>query len=139
MPPFWPFKRSSEPDQVDEAPPAPVVYKKGEDPNRREAAVSVDATAYTDALALFGDGSSDVHAASDQTERYDGIVSGGEAERDDTASASSEPTHQDADDEVADHSWVHHSDGYHYKRLSDGSFEPTAYTKNEDGTYTPYA
>lgn len=139
MPPFWPFKRSSEPDQVDEAPPAPVVYKKGEDPNRREAAVSVDATAYTDALALFGDGSSSVHAASDQTERYDGIVSGGEAGRDDTASASSESTHEDAQAEVADHSWVHHSDGYHYKRLSDGSFEPTAYTKNEDGTYTPYA
>lgn len=139
MPPFWPFKRSSEPDQVDEAPPAPVVYKKGEDPNRRETAVSVDATAYTDALALFGDGSSSVHAASDQTERYDGIVSGGEAGRDDTASASSESTHEDAQAEVADHSWVHHSDGYHYKRLSDGSFEPTAYTKNEDGTYTPYA
>lgn len=139
MPPFWPFKRSSEPDQIDEAPPAPVVYKKGEDPNRREAAVSVDATAYTDALALFGDGSSSVHAASDQTERYDGIVSGGEAGRDDTASASSESTHEDAQAEVADHSWVHHSDGYHYKRLSDGSFEPTAYTKNEDGTYTPYA
>ena len=139
MPPFWPFKRSSEPDQVDEAPPAPVVYKKGEDPNRREAAVSVDATAYTDALALFGDGSSSVHAASDKTERYDGIVSGGEAGADDTASASSESTHEDAQAEVADHSWVHHSDGYHYKRLSDGSFEPTAYTKNEDGTYTPYA
>ena len=101
--------------------------------------MSVDATAYTDALALFGDGSSSVHAASDQTERYDGIVSGGEAGRDDTASASSESTHEDAQAEVADHSWVHHSDGYHYKRLSDGSFEPTAYTKNEDGTYTPYA
>ena len=139
MPPFWPFKRSSEPDQVDEAPPAPVVYKKGEDPNRRETSVSVDATAYTDALALFGDGSATVHAASDQTERYDGIVSGGDALRDETASTTSESTAQPSHEDAVDATWVHHSDGYHYRRLSDGSFDPTAYTKNEDGTYTPYA
>lgn len=139
MPPFWPFKRSSEPDQVDEAAPAPVVYKKGEDPNRRERAMSVDATAYTDALALFGDGSATVHAASDQTERYDGIVSGGDPLTDDTSSTSRESTGQASQEDVVDFSWVHHSDGYHYKRLSDGSFEPTAYTKNEDGTYTAYA
>lgn len=139
MAPFWPFKRNKDPDQVDEAPPAPLVYKKGEDPNRREAAVAVDTTAYTDALALFGDGSATVHAASDQTERYDGIVSGGDASVNEAPAAGVKASSTEPLDEEADFSWVHHTDGYHYKRLKDGSFEPTAYTQNEDGTYTAYA
>ena len=35
--------------------------------------------------------------------------------------------------------WVHHTDGYHYKRLDDGTFDPVAHVKNEDGTYHPYS
>ena len=63
MPPIWPFKKKKEMEhEIDEAPPAPVVYKRGEDPNAR-AAVETDAGAYKDALALFGDGSSEVNPA----------------------------------------------------------------------------
>ena len=37
--------------------------------------------------------------------------------------------------EESEFSWVHHTDGYHYKQHADGSFEPTPHTKNEDGTH----
>ena len=74
MPPIWPFKKKKEMEhEIDEAPPAPVVYKRGEDPNAR-AAVEADAGAYKDALALFGDGSSKVNAATDQSVHYDGVT-----------------------------------------------------------------
>ena len=75
MPPIWPFNKKKETEQeIDEAPPAPVVYKRGEDPNAR-AAVETDAGAYKDALALFGGGSSAVTAATDQSVHYDGVTS----------------------------------------------------------------
>ena len=35
--------------------------------------------------------------------------------------------------------WVHHTDGYHYKKKADGSFDATAHVKNNDGTYIPYS
>ena len=74
MPPIWPFKKKRELDQeIDEAPPAPVVYKRGEDPHAR-APVETDADAYKDALALFGGGSSEVAAATDQSVHYDGVT-----------------------------------------------------------------
>jgi len=142
MPPIWPFKKKKELDQeIDEAPPAPVVYKRGEDPNAR-AAVETDAAAYKDALALFGGGSSDVAAATDQSVHYDGVTASSDeapsaqedemnATKDHTPSASSEP--------ASSHTWVHHTDGYHYKQHADGSFEPTPHVKQNDGTYAPYS
>ena len=48
-----------------------MVYKRGEDPHAR-APVETDADAYKDALALFGGGSSEVAAATDQSVHYDG-------------------------------------------------------------------
>lgn len=142
MPPIWPFKKKKEVDQeIDEAPPAPVVYKRGEDPNAR-AAVETDAGAYKDALALFGGGSSEVSAATDQSVHYDGVS----ASSDEATPAQEEET--DATQEVApsanpepetSHTWVHHTDGYHYKQHADGSFEPTPHVKQEDGTYAPYS
>ena len=147
MPPIWPFKKKKELDQeIDEAPPAPVVYKRGEDPHAR-AVVETDAGAYKDALALFGGGSSEVAAATDQSVHYDGV----------TASSGEDSPAQDADSGRPDdsssegtsaagepapepaHAWVHHTDGYHYKQLADGSFEPTPHVKQEDGTYAPYS
>ena len=74
MPPFWPFKKKEPVAQVEETPPAAVVYKRGEDPNARTQ-VETDSGAYKDALALFGGGSSEVTAASDQSVHYDGITS----------------------------------------------------------------
>ena len=79
MPPVWPFKKKKPVDTViDEAPPAPVVYKRGEDPNARPA-VKADSGAYKDALALFGGGSSEVQAATDQSVRYDGATASTES------------------------------------------------------------
>ena len=123
MPPFWPFRKKETVAELNEAPPAPVVYKRGEDPNARKT-IEADADAYKDALALFGDGSKEVKAASDQSVNYDGV----------SASTSHTPLVPEPSFE-----WVHHTDGYHYKRLADGAFEPTPHTKNKDGNYTPYS
>lgn len=147
MPPIWPFKKKRELDQeIDEAPPAPVVYKRGEDPHAR-AAVETDAGAYKDALALFGGGSSEVAAATDQSVHYDGVTSSnteetpsqnGDASDSDVSSSEASSTTNESASE-ASHTWVHHTDGYHYKQHADGSFEPTPHVKQEDGTYAPYS
>lgn len=147
MPPIWPFKKKRELDQeIDEAPPAPVVYKRGEDPHAR-APVETDADAYKDALALFGGGSSEVAAATDQSVHYDGVTASNEegipSESDDASDSDvSSPEASSTADESApepSHTWVHHTDGYHYKQRGDGSFEPTPHVKQADGTYAPYS
>ena len=130
MAPIWPFKKKEPIAQVDEAPPAAIVYKKGEDPNARPPQTEIDSSAYKDALALFGDGSSTVEAATDQSVRYDGATS--------SQSDHSTPESKLVED-APQFSWVHHTDGYHYKRKENGEFEPTPHTKSGDGTYTPYS
>ena len=82
------------------------------------------AFAYKDALALFGGGSEEVKAASDQSVNYDGVTA---------------PASQAEKESEPSFTWIHHTDGYHYKQLADGAFEPTPHTKNNDGTYTPYS
>ncbi len=141
MPPFWPFKKKQEVAQVYEAPPAPTVYRRGEDPHVRTS-VTNDEAAYKDALALFGDGSQKVEAASDQSVHYDGVT----ATQPDVVSTSAKTDGAVApveeappSKEEAAFSWIHHTDGYHYKQHADGSFEPTPHTKNQDGTYSPYS
>ena len=130
MAPIWPFKKKQEILELDEEPPAPITYKKGEDPNARPAATTVDASAYKDALALFGEGSSSVEAASDQSVNYDGL-----------SEPKATPVAAKETDTVKEPSftWVHHTDGYHYKKKPDGSFEPTPHRKSNDGSYVPYS
>ena len=130
MAPIWPFKKKQEVLEIDEEAPPTISYKKGEDPNARPAATTVDTSAYKDALALFGGGSSEVEAASDQSVNYDGIT---ESAGISTPAEESEPVGEDK------FTWVHHTDGYHYKKKSDGSFEPTPHSRNDDGSYVPYS
>jgi len=75
-------------------------------------------------LALFGGGSEEVKAASDQSVNYDGVTA---------------PASQAQKEPEPSFTWIHHTDGYHYKQLADGAFEPTPHTKNNDGTYIPYS
>lgn len=131
MAPIWPFKKKQEILELDEAPPAPITYKKGEDPNARPPTTTVDASAYKDALALFGDGSSEVEAASDQSVNYDGVT-----EQEPTTV---QPQPEPSSNKEESFTWVHHTDGYHYKKKADGSFEPTPHSKNSDGSYVPYS
>ena len=35
--------------------------------------------------------------------------------------------------------WIHHTDGYHYKKKADGSFDATPHVKNNNGKYIPYS
>jgi hypothetical protein len=141
MPPFWPFKKKETVSEVEEAPPAPMVYKRGEDPHARPE-VTADDGAYKEALALFGGGSQAVEAASDQSVHYDGVAAPTElrspSAEDEVQPESEEVATTQRQDE-AKMTWVHHTDGYHYKQRADGSFEPTPYTLGADGTYTPYS
>ena len=130
MAPIWPFKKKQEVLEIDEEAPPTISYKKGEDPNARPATTTVDASAYKDALALFGEGSSNVEAASDQSVNYDGVA---EPAGNLTVAKESQPVKEES------FTWVHHTDGYHYKKNTDGSFEPTPHSKNADGSYVPYA
>jgi len=136
MVPFWPFKKKQTVDELDEEAPAPMVYKRGEDPHAQPVE-EADQSAYKDALALFGGGSDHVEAASDHSTRYDGAISNNNS----GAVAEAEPSLDEGEASVAEpeYTWVHHTDGYHYKQLEDGSFEPTAHVQNQDGTYEPYS
>ena len=127
MPPFWPFKRTNKKEEViDETPPAPIVYRKGQDVHtvKHSTTEERNESAYKDALALFGGGDPTVVASSNVAGEYNGASN----EQSDDTTLEAEPAFE----------WVHHSDGYHYKKLSDGAFEPTAYVKNTDGSYSKY-
>ena len=123
MSPLWPFGKKKEPEMLDEPVPQTVVYKKGSaetqevlaDTSHRE---SVD---YKAAVSLFGNGDTTVKRAEEQSQYYEGIV-------DAAVPNVSAPQH----------TWIHHTDGYHYKQFSDGAFDSQPHQKNPDGTYTPY-
>ena len=123
MPPFWPFGKKKEPEMLDEPEPLTVVYRKGAvetqevlaDNSHRE---SVD---YKAAVSLFGNGEATVKRAEEQSQFYEGIV--------DAAT----PTVT-----APEYTWNHHTDGYHYKRFTDGAFDSQPHQKNPDGTYSPY-
>ena len=128
MPPFWPFKRTKKNEEsLDETPPAPIVYRKDQDVHTEKHSTSLERNenAYKDALALFGGGDTSVVASTNVADEYDGVTN-------------ETPEVPSQGDEL-DFEWVHHTDGYHYKKLKDGQFEPIAYTKNADGTYSEYA
>ncbi|MDB2540128.1 hypothetical protein N9X28_00235 [Candidatus Poseidoniales archaeon] len=122
MPPFWPFKRSKKNSmELDEESPETIVYRKDEEVHSEKHAQSIERNdaAYKDALALFGDGDTTVTASTNIADLYDGV----------TDASASESTSE----------WVHHTDGYHYEKNADGSFEPTPHVKQSDGSYVPYS
>lgn len=146
MPPFWPFKRGQRgPEQVEEEAPPTLTYKKGESVGRTTTTTIENKSAYTDALALFGDGSSTVKQAEDQSVRYEGVTNTPSDQPDaHEVDANASPlTGASAEDDLGhdddNHSWIHHTDGYHYKKMADGSYESTPYVMLEDGTYAPFA
>ena len=76
MPPFWPFKRTNKKEEViDETPPAPIVYRKGQDVHteKHSSTEERNESAYKDALALFGGGDTTVVASSNVADEYDGV------------------------------------------------------------------
>jgi hypothetical protein len=127
MPPIWPFGKKKEPLSLEEEAPAPVIYKKTADVGIESTSTDQQHADYKAALSFFGNGQDTVKKAEEQSQHYDGISG--------TQSNSAEPT------TVAPppFNWVHHTDGYHYKRLDDGTFDPVAHVKNDDGTYQPYS
>lgn len=124
MPPIWPFGKKKQPLQLAEEPPAPVIYRKTGDQGISSGSTDQQKKDYKAALSFFGNGNETVERATDQSKHYDGVV------------ASSQPA-TPATKEVVD--WHHHTDGYHYKKLPDGAFDPVPYVRSQDGTYTPYS
>ena len=122
MPPFWPFKRANKNSmELDEVAPEAIVYRKDQQVHSEKHAQSVerDEEAYKDALALFGGGDTTVTASTNVADQYDGVTEGN----------SSKSTSE----------WIHHTDGYHYQKNADGSFQPTPHIKQSDGSYVPYS
>ena len=123
MAPLWPFGKKKQPLMLDEPEPEPIVYRKDTDSSQEVLAdnshrESVD---YKAAVSLFGNGDTTVKRAEEQSQYYEGIV-------DAAVPNASAPQH----------TWIHHTDGYHYKQFSDGAFDSQPHQKNPDGTYTPY-
>ena len=124
MPPFWPFGKKKPPLQLDEPEPQAIVYRKDSESTEQTLADSShrESADYMAAVSLFGNGDTTIKRAEEQSQFYEGIVD----------SSTHEVKTQ------MDFTWVHHSDGYHYKKLNNGAFEPTAYVKNADGSYSEY-
>ena len=123
MAPLWPFGKKKQPLMLDEPEPQPIVYRKTSevsqevltDNSHRE---SVD---YKAAVSLFGNGSTAVKRAEEQSQFYEGIVD-----------SSSIPV------AAEEFKWIHHTDGYHYKQFASGAFDSVAHQKSTDGLYIPY-
>ena len=107
--------------ELDEVAPEAIVYRKDQEVHSEKHAQSVerDEEAYKDALALFGGGDTTVTASTNVADQYDGVTEGN----------SSKSTSE----------WIHHTDGYHYQKNADGSFQPTPHIKQSDGSYVPYS
>lgn len=127
MPPFWPFAKKKKLLSLNEAAPEPVVYRKTGDEGIKSTSTVQQKADYKAALSFFGEGQDTVKKAEEQSQYYDGI------------SASNPVPHQPSASFPSSFDWVHHTDGYHYKRLDNGSFDPIPHVKNGDGTYQPYS
>ena len=46
---------------------------------------------------------------------------------------------KDTESKSKDLTWVSHTDGYHYKKNPDGSFQETPHVKDAEGNYAPYS
>ena len=122
MPPFWPFKRAKKNSmELDEEAPEAIVYRKDQEVHSEKHAQSIERNeeAYKDALALFGGGDTTVTASTNVANQFDGVT--------------------DAIASTSTSEWVHHTDGYHYLKNADGSFQPTPHVKQSDGSYVPYS
>ena len=124
MPPFWPFGKKKQPLQLDEPEPQAIVYRKDSETTEQTLAASShrESDDYMAAVSLFGNGDTTIKRAEEQSQFYEGIVDSS--------------THETSTQ--IDFTWIHHSDGYHYQKKQDGSFDPVPHQKNDDGTYVPY-
>ncbi len=127
MPPIWPFNKKKQLLALEEDAPTPIVYKKTEDKGIDSGSTTQQQEDYKAALSFFGSGDETVQRAPDQSQRYDGVV---------VSATQTEPNPSPAADAVE---WVAHTDGYHYKKGADGSFDPVAHVKKPDGSYEPYS
>ncbi|MBT5595052.1 MAG: hypothetical protein HOH79_00925 [Euryarchaeota archaeon] len=123
MAPLWPFGKKKQPQILDEPEPQPIVYRKDADPGQEALADNShrESADYMAAVSLFGNGDTTVKRAEEQSQFYEGIVD-----------SATKPV------AAEEFTWIHHTDGYHYKKLANGQFDSVAYRKNPDGTYAPY-
>ena len=124
MAPIWPFGKKKKPQQLDEEPVQTIVYRKEASQSEQTLADNShrESADYKAAVSLFGDGSTTVKRAEEQSQFYEGIVN--------SSSNTSEPK--------SEFTWFHHSDGYHYKKMADGSYDSVPHTKLSDGSFVPY-
>ncbi len=105
----------------------------------------IEEETYQQALNLLSSphlGAPDEGEASDSTVvDRDGVVSQGAtevpaAEQSASAARAVEESADSAGDDKED--WLHHSDGYWYRKDASGGFDATAHIRNDDGSFRPY-
>ena len=123
MAPLWPFGKKKQPLMLDEPEPEPIMYRKNTEATEEVLADTShrDSVDYKAAVSLFGNGDTTVKRAEEQSQFYEGLVD-----------SSTLPVAAET------FTWVHHTDGYHYKQLESGAFDPVPHEKSADGAYTPY-
>tara|TARA_B100000768_G_scaffold176581_1_gene189520 strand:+ start:990 stop:1379 length:390 start_codon:yes stop_codon:yes gene_type:complete len=129
MAPIWPFGKKKQMEVLDEEAPSPIVYRKTDDTGEQAAQTEQQQADYKAALSFFGNGEANVKRAEEQSQRYDGIV----------ASNQKATPLQQEQEPASEIEWVHHTDGYHYQRQPNGSFDPVAHVRDELGAYHPYS
>ena len=125
MAPIWPFGKKKKPQQLDEESVQTIVYRKEASQSEQTLADNShrESADYTAAVSLFGNGSTTVKRAEEQSQFYEGIVD-------------SSPNQSE---EKKEFTWFHHSDGYHYKKMPDDTYDNVPHTKLSDGSFVPYS
>ena len=139
---WWPFKRKEPEPEVQEI----IEYELGgADPASQtmEDRSHIEEKTYQNALSLL----SSPHLGAPESEE---VAHSTEVESEsspdsvaDTASSSTPETistNETQETTIDDASnWLHHTDGYWYRKDGAGGFEATAHTKESDGTFAPYS
>ncbi|MCP2505159.1 MAG: hypothetical protein NLN65_07690 [Candidatus Poseidoniaceae archaeon] len=123
MAPIWPFGKKKQLLMLDEPEPEPIIYRKNTE-NAEEVLADTshrESVDYKAAVSLFGNGDTTVKRAEEQSQFYEGLVDSSQLSQ-----------------AAETFTWVHHTDGYHYKQFTGGAFDPVAHQKSADGIYTPY-
>ena len=141
---WWPFKRKEPEEQGQEV----IEYELGGDDQASQTMEDrshIEEKTYQNALSLLSSphlGKPDAGEIAPTTEVApdSSPESAPEYQSETSLTTPSEPASTNSDDRMDDESnWLHHTDGYWYRKDGAGGFEATAYIRGPDGTFTPFS
>ena len=149
---WWPFKRKGPEEQGQEV----IEYELGGDDQASQTMEDrshIEEKTYQNALSLLSSphlGKPDAGEivpttevapdSSPESSLDSSPESSGESQSETSLTTPSEPASTNSDDVTDDESnWLHHTDGYWYRKDGAGGFEATAYIREPDGTFAPFS